>query len=129
MSGDAVERWRAAVVGEWEPALTGPTLLQLRRPRPPRTRLVLRAGGTADWPCFRPPGSPTLPPAPFPTAWRLSDDRVLTIIRPVPPMPEYSVSDWARAEEDFRVLEAGGDTLGLARGDVFMIFRRVRDEE
>jgi hypothetical protein len=44
-------------------------------------------------------------------------------------MPEYGTPDWARAEEDLRVLEAGGDTLGLARGDVFMVFRRVHDEE
>ena len=129
MSGDAVERWRAAVVGEWEPARTGPSLLHLRPARPPRTRLVLRADGTADWPCSRPAGAPPLPPAPFPTAWRLTNDRVLTIVRPVPPMPQYGVPDWAREEEDFRVLEAGGNTLGLARGDVFMVFRRARGEE
>jgi hypothetical protein len=129
MSGDSIDRWRAALVGEWEPALTGPSLLFLRRARPPRARLILRADRTADWPCFRPPGAPPLPPAPFPTTWRLSDDRVLTIVRPVPPMPEYGAPDWARSEEDYRVLEAGGRTLGLTKGDVFMVFRRVPDEE
>jgi hypothetical protein len=31
MSGDSVERWRVALVGEWEPVLTGASLLHLRR--------------------------------------------------------------------------------------------------
>ena len=128
MSGDSIERWRVALVGEWEPALTGATLLHLRRSRLPRTRLLLRADRTADWPCHRPPGSPPLPPAPLPTTWRLSDDRVLTIVRPVAPMPQYGIPDWTRSEEDYRVLEASGDVLALTKGDVFMVFRRARDE-
>jgi hypothetical protein len=131
MSWDSIEsgRRRASVVGEWEPALSGPSLLHLRRARRPRTRLILRRDGTADWPGHRPPGSPPLPPAPFPMAWRLSDDWVLTIVRPVPPMPWYDMPDWSREEEDFRVLESEGDVLCLACGDVYTVFRRVHDEE
>jgi hypothetical protein len=44
-------------------------------------------------------------------------------------MPEYEMPDWAKEETDFRVLEAGGDTLALARGDLFTVYRRVHDEE
>ena len=130
MSGDSIERWRKSLVGEWETALIGPNLLHLRRAsRPLKTRLILRADGTADSPRYRPVDAPPLPPAPFPTTWRFSDDRVLTLISPVPPMPEYEMPDRAKEEEEFRVLEAGGDTLALARGDVFTVFRRVHDEE
>jgi hypothetical protein len=131
MSWDSIEsgRRRACVVGEWEPALCGPSLLHLRRAGRPRTRLILRRDGTADWPSHRPSGSPPLPADPFPTTWRLSDGWVLTIARPVPPMPEYGMPDWSREEEDFRVLEAGDNVLCLARGDVFTVYRRVHDEE
>jgi hypothetical protein len=44
-------------------------------------------------------------------------------------MPQYGIPDWTRSEEDYRVLEASGDVLALTKGDVFMVFRRVRDEE
>jgi hypothetical protein len=44
-------------------------------------------------------------------------------------MPEHGVPDWTRSEADYRVLEAGADSLGLTKGDVLMVFRRVRDEE
>lgn len=61
--------------------------------------------------------------------WQLSDNWVLTIATPVPPMPEYDQPDWFRDKEDFRVLEASTYTLALTRGDLFTVFRRVRVEE
>lgn len=126
MSWDSTEssRLRASVVGEWEPALRGPTLLGLRPPSlETRDRLILRGDGTADW------GVPVHPSAPFPMTWQLSDNWVLTIATPVPPMPEYDQPDWFRDKEDFRVLEASTYTLALTRGDLFTVFRRVRVEE
>ncbi|MBN9523903.1 hypothetical protein J0H58_36235 [bacterium] len=126
MSWDSIEssRLRASVVGEWEPVLIGPTLRHLQRPhRAARARLILRDDGTAD------DGVPVHPSAPFPRTWQLSDGWVLTIATPVPPMPEYDQPDWVRDTEDFRVLEASGDTLAWTRGDLFTVFRRVRDEE
>jgi hypothetical protein len=44
-------------------------------------------------------------------------------------MPQHGIPDWIRAEEDYRVLEAGGDVLSLNKGDVFMVFRRIRAGE
>jgi hypothetical protein len=44
-------------------------------------------------------------------------------------MPEIDMPDWSKEQEDFRVIEATGTSLGIARGDVIMVFRRVDDAE
>jgi hypothetical protein len=129
-------QWQENIVGDWLEALSGVDLLYLQ-PVTGRAPLAicLRADGTAA--TRADPGGehavPSWPDAPFPETWTLSEDRVLTLLLPVPPMPEYEMPDWSRERMRFDVLAVTDLSLTLSDrrfdGEMVTVWRRVNPEE
>lgn len=134
--GIPIAQWRADIVGEWREELRAPDLLDMKPIGDrPRHRIVLREDGTADYDCARPnaPPGPPEPTPPFPTRWGLSEERVLSIWLPIPPMPKYDMPEWSREEMCFDVLSVTDWSLALSNRrfdyEDVMVFGRVDHEE
>jgi hypothetical protein len=123
-------------VGDWQCELAGVDLLYLQPAAGPfLKRLTLQADGTAHLtPTGAPvPGAPPPPVPPFPTTWELSPDRVLSLLIPVPPMPEYEIPDWTKEALRYAVLAVTDLSLALSDrpfdGETIFVLRRINREE
>lgn len=133
---DLLGQWRRDIVGDWRTELTGTDLLSLK-PVAERFRLeiMLRADGTAFWryPQDSPSEARGRAAPPFPETWELAEDRVLTILIPIAPMPEYDLPDWSREAVRYDVLAVTDVSLGLSDrrfdGENVIVLRRVNAEE
>ncbi len=129
-------QWQENIVGDWLEALSGVDLLclQLVTGRAPLA-IRLRADGTAATRAGTASehAVPSWPEAPFPETWDLSEDRVLTLVLPVPPMPEYEMPDWTHERMRFDVLAVTDLSLTLSDrrfgGEMVTVWRRVNPEE
>jgi len=132
MNVDLISQWRADIVGEWVEHFKGVDLLFLEpvTGRGPWT-MSLRADGTAT----TNGGSSSDPAAepPFPETWELSDDRILTLAVPIPPMPEYGMPAWSRERQSYDVLALTDLSLTLSDrrfdGETVTVWRRVNADE
>jgi hypothetical protein len=72
------------------------------------------------------------PEAPFPETWELSADRVLTLVVPIRPMPEYDMPDWGRERSRLDVLAVTDLSLALSDrrsdGELVTVWKRVNRE-
>jgi hypothetical protein len=136
MMKNLIAQWRGDIVGDWRTELTGTDLLCLG-PVEERFRLevTLRADGTAFWRYPQDSSSDASGRAapPFPQTWELDEDRVLTILIPIPPMPEYELPDWSQDAVRYDVLAVTDISLGLSDrrfdGEKVIVLRRVNAEE
>ena len=129
-------RWQQEIVGDWLEELSGVDLLYLQpiTGRAPAA-ISLRADGTAATLAGTGGIHAVLsrPEAPFPDTWELSEDRVLSLVVPIPPMPEYGMPDWSRDRMRYHVLAVTGLSLTLSDrlfdGEMVTVWRRVNREE
>src|SRR5262245_5028093 len=136
MGEELVARWREEIVGDWRSELAGVDLLYLGPSGGRFTlSLALRPDGTAgyDFTLPDPPARPAQPEPPFPPRWELSDERVLSVWLPVPPMPAYGLPEWSREQVCYDVLAVTDVSLCLSsrRFDVedVLVLRRVNRDE
>ena len=137
LSGDdLVVKWRQDIVGDWLEELSGVDVLYLKAVtgRSP-SAISLFADGTAAS-LAGTSGQhavPARPEAPFPETWELSDERVLSFMSPMPPMPKYGMPDWTRERMNYDVLSVTDATLTLSDrrfgGEMVTVWRRVNSEE
>ncbi len=133
---DLVAQWQEDIVGDWLEELTGVDFLCLQpiTGRVP-SAISLRADGTAATRAGTAgeQAVPSRPEAPFPETWELSEDRVLSLVLPIPPMPEYEMPDWTRERMRYDVLAVTDLSLTLSDrrfdGEMVTVWRRVNREE
>src|SRR5262249_41532110 len=91
---ELVVQWRQDIVGDWLEELSG-VVVFYRRGVPGRSPSAISL--FADGPAASLAGSsghhavPARPEPPFPEPGELSDDRVLSLMPPPPPMPKYGM--------------------------------------
>jgi hypothetical protein len=133
---ELIAQWQEDIVGDWLEELTGVDLLFLRpiTGRVP-SAISLRADGTAATRAGTAAehAVPSHPEAPFPETWELSEDRVLSLVVPIPPMPQYGMPDWTRERMRYDVLAITDLSLTLSDrrcdGETVTVWRRVNHEE
>jgi hypothetical protein len=135
MTKSLLEQWKEDLVGEWVQELCGVDLLYMgSSPGPGRLFMTLHANGTCSSRSDRAEelARPARPPAPFPETWELSDDRVLTFVTPIPPMPEYEMPHWGRERMRYDVLSVTDLSLTLSDrrfdGETVTVWRRADRE-
>jgi hypothetical protein len=136
MKKSLIAQWREDMVGDWLEELSGIDLLYLGpgTGRPPIT-LSLRADGTtaSKASAAGEPAVPSQPEAPFPETWELSEDRILSFVIPVAPMPEFGMPNWTRETMCYDVLAVTDVSLALGDrrfdGETVSVWRRANQEE
>ena len=136
MRKDLITQWREDIVGSWRSELAGVDLLYLEQSAGRFTlELALLPDGTAGYK-FTIRNSPALPheaDPPFPITWELSEDRVLSVWLPIPPLPEYEMPDWSREQVAYDVLAVNDMSLALSNrrfdGEDVIVLRRIEREK
>jgi hypothetical protein len=135
VNANLLAQWKKDLVGDWVQELAGTDLLYLQPVQGQTCQMTLRADGTAASRAGSAdePAVPSRPEAPFPETWELSEDRVLSFVFPIPPMPEYEMPDWGRERMQYDVLNVTDLSLALSDrrfdGELVTVWRRVNREE